>query len=124
MSKVTPDEFIVWLDQILQERGWTDYRLSIEAGISHSVISRARAGQAIGFDASTAIANALNLHPYIVLAKVGLVPPLPDMRGPKQEEMNHVFASLDTDDQDEVLQLARMKLERKKRGARGKKQDT
>ena len=74
-----------------------------------------------GWDASVAIAKALNLPPDIVLRKIGLLPPQSDERSPNADEMVSLFSSLGEEDQDELLQMARLKLERKKRGARGKK---
>lgn len=120
-SKVISDEFLPWLDEILRERGWTDYRLSKEAGISHSVLSRARAGQSIGWDSAASIAMALSVRPEIVMAKIGLLPPPQDGRSISTDEIISLFSTLSNEDQEEILQIARLKVERKKRGGnRGK----
>ncbi len=44
MSLQKQDEFIKWLDDLEEKKGWTDYRLSVETGLSSSVFSKARQG--------------------------------------------------------------------------------
>jgi transcriptional regulator with XRE-family HTH domain len=58
--------FIEWLDRELAERGWNDHQLAYHAGISHSVISKARRGTAPRWDACAAIAGALNIPADLV----------------------------------------------------------
>jgi transcriptional regulator with XRE-family HTH domain len=123
MIKPPPKDFFQWLDARLHDADLTDYALAQKAGITHSVISRARSGQqGIGYEAGVAIAQALDLPPEIVLRKLELLPPAgPNRRSVLIDEMLSVFPDLSDADQEELLQLARLKLERKKREARGKK---
>jgi len=74
---VTPSPFADWLDEQLQPRKWSDYRLAKEAGVSHSVISKARAGIPPRWDACYKIATALNVLPESVFRAAGLLPPSP-----------------------------------------------
>ncbi len=123
MAKQTPPEFFNWLDVRMKDLDLSDSELANKAGISHSVISKARHQiQGIGWDAAVAIANAINMPPEIVLRKVELLPPATSQRtSPVVDEMVNLFSNLGEDDQEELLQLARLKLERRKRSARGKR---
>ena len=69
--------FAEWLDEQLQPRNWSDYRLAKEAGVSHSVISKARAGVPPRWEACYKIATALNVLPESVFRAAGLLPPSP-----------------------------------------------
>ena len=66
--------FILWLDQKLSSLNWSDYQLAKKAGISHSVISKARSSSPPKWDACLAISKALNVSPITVFRKAGLLP--------------------------------------------------
>jgi transcriptional regulator with XRE-family HTH domain len=68
------EKFISWLDQELSSRNWSDYQLAKKAGISHSVISKARSSSPPKWDACLAISKALNVSPITVFRKAGLLP--------------------------------------------------
>ena len=68
------ENFISWLDQELSFRNWSDYQLAKKAGISHSVISKARSSSPPKWDACLAISKALNVSPITVFRKAGLLP--------------------------------------------------
>jgi transcriptional regulator with XRE-family HTH domain len=124
MSRQAPDDFWPWFDSRLQEMGLSDNQLAQKAGISHTVISKARGGyQGIGWDAGVAIAKALNLPPEVILKKLGLLPASTQerQRSALIDEMHHIFPDLSEADQEELLQMARLKLERRKKEVRGKK---
>ena len=69
------ENFILWLDEELSSRNWSDYRLAKHAGISHSVLSKARSGTLPKWDACLAIAKALGFNPVLIFEKAGLLPP-------------------------------------------------
>jgi transcriptional regulator with XRE-family HTH domain len=115
MMKPIADDFFPWLDQRLRDLNWTDYRLAKKAGISHSVLSKARSGQGIGWDAAVAIARALGIHPSAVLIQLGLLSPTDSEHTAPKVEMMSVFSTLDKEDQEELIQIARLRSERKKR---------
>jgi transcriptional regulator with XRE-family HTH domain len=124
MSKQTPSSFFPWLDSHLKDLDLTDSQLSKKAGLSHSVISKARSGErGIGWDAGVAISQALDLPPEIVLKRLELLPTSAEerQRGAVVDEMLHIVPDLSVSDQEELLQLARLKLERRKKESRGKK---
>lgn len=102
-------DFIEWLDHELDERNWNDFQLSRQAGISHSVISKARSGIPPKWEACEAIAMALKLPVELVFRKAGLLNPLDE--DPGFEEWKHVLALLPERDRYELLKIARLKLE-------------
>lgn len=84
--RANPPAFFEWLDAILEERGMNDNQLSVKAGISNSVISKARSGyQAIGYEACRSIADALKVRESLVLQLAGHLKPDEDL-GPTQQE--------------------------------------
>jgi transcriptional regulator with XRE-family HTH domain len=124
MIKPVPKDFFIWLDARTRDLDLTDSQLSKKAGITHSVISRARSGhQGIGYEAGIAIALALDIPPEVVLKKLELLPASnqDSQRGILIDEMLHIFSNLSERDQEELLQMARLKGERQRREARGKK---
>jgi transcriptional regulator with XRE-family HTH domain len=119
MSSAYAAEFIAWLDQELERQGWNDFQLSRRAGISHSMISRARHGFPPGWEGCEAIARALEAPPDLVFRKAGLLPPLhEDEQG--FEQWRYMLAQLSEEDRQELLQIARLKLEMQERRGRGR----
>jgi transcriptional regulator with XRE-family HTH domain len=115
MSKAENSAFIQWLNRELAERGWSDNQLARHAGISHSVISRARGGSPPKWEACEALAQALQLPPELVFRKAGLLPPENDeIAG--WEEWKHLLARLPEQDRYELLRIARLKLELREAG--------
>lgn len=110
MSLDQQEEFIHWLDEKLAVKNWSDNQLATAAGISHSVISKARSGILPKWDACVAIANALDISPVFVFRKVGLLPP-----GPSDEvsfeDWKEVLSKLSERDQVVLKQTALTMLE-------------
>jgi transcriptional regulator with XRE-family HTH domain len=102
-------EFVIWLDQELLQHGWSDHQLARRAGLSHSVISKARSGASPKWEACEALARALDLPPEIVFRKAGLLSPLSGEPA-DLEEWRHLLALLPERDRYELLQIARLKL--------------
>jgi len=63
MSQESQDTFVQWLDKMEDKKGWTDYRLSAETGLSSSVFSKARQGLLPKWEALVRIATAFNISP-------------------------------------------------------------
>jgi len=117
-----PKEFWDWFNEKLNTRSLSDRRLAEMAGLSNSVISRARTGsQAMGWDALVAVADALQTPREEVLRLAGLLLRLPT-HDPEVEELVHLFRQLKGDDRRDMLDLAVAKLARVKRGERGEKE--
>lgn len=111
MAAANVNDFIAWLEKELNERSWSDNQLAKRAGISHSVISKARSGLMPKWDACEAIAGALQLPVELVFRKAGLLAPRPD-DDVSLEEWNYLLARLPQPEREELLQIARLKLNR------------
>ena len=101
-------DFLAWLDVYLTELGWSDNQLAKKAGISHTVIGKARRHiQVIGWEACFGIARALDLPPEVVLRHAGHLPASPD-QDDKADELLYLFQLLTQPRQDDLLDIARM----------------
>ena len=117
MSLKAKEEFIRWLDELEKANGWTDYRLSAETGLSSSVFSKARQGILPKWDALVRIADAFRVSPITAFRKAGLLPPGPEDETPF-EDWRHLLSQMTPDDQEELRQIAELKLNhRRKDGA-------
>ena len=106
------EKFIRFLDKELAARGWTDYQLAKRAGISPSVISRARTGTLPKWEASERIAHAFQIPVETVFRMAALLPPL-SIDSEKMGLLSYYFAKLDEEEQEEVLDFVQAKLRRK-----------
>ena len=110
MVSKTKLDFITWLDQELGRRGWSDNQLAKRAGISHSVISKARSGSLPKWEACEAIAGALRMPPETVFRAASLLPK--ETEGEVDfDEWRYILALLPEKERYELLQIARLKLE-------------
>lgn len=114
MSGKDPVSFVEWLNGELAERGWSDYHLARLAGISHSVISKARRGSPPGWEACEAIAAAFGLPAELVFRRAGLLSTRLE-QDPNLEEWKAILSQLPEKDRYELLQIARLKLELQER---------
>lgn len=110
MTLNKPSDFIAWLDKELEARGWSDHQLSRRAGLSHSVISKARSGTAPKWEACEALAGALQMPAEQVFRAAGLLP-IETEDGIFFEEWRHILPLLTERDRYELLRIARLKLE-------------
>jgi len=113
--------FLTWLDNELNLRNWNDHQLCLKAGISNSVISKARAGlRPIGWDACVAIASALDYPAETVFKRAGLLPS-EDEKSIIDKQIIHIVQQLDSEDQNELLEIARLKLEKQDRNRKNRR---
>ncbi len=101
--------FIEWLDEQLKQLGWNDHQLARRAGISHSVVSKARTGITPKWEACVAIAAALNLPAETVFRRAGLLPEV-DGACPELAELHALLPLLSEYDRRELVQIARLKI--------------
>lgn len=109
INATTQDKLMEWIDQQLDANGWNDAELSKRARISHSVLSKFRAGiRPIGWEACVAIADALHVRPEIVLRLANLLPEAPlDKSDPELDELAYLFQQLPEADRQRILAIAR-----------------
>jgi len=95
MSQDNVQFFNLWLDAILAEKHLNCHELAKNAGISHTVISKARHGKLPKWEACSALALALKVHPVEVFFAAGLLPPQPEFDG-EFERLTMIYKSLST----------------------------
>ena len=79
MTDERTNAFIKWLDDELARNHLTDHQLAKNAGMSHSVFTRARKGFLPKWEACNSIARALHVNPIVVFMAAGLIQPTPDL---------------------------------------------
>jgi hypothetical protein len=111
-------EFSVWLQAQLDARGWIQADL-VKKGLNSGLISRVMSGERLpGPDTCQAIAKALGMRDYDVAFAAGIVRDVPGDTSPSAGEMLGLFNDLDDANQEEMLQIARLKVERLRKQAR------
>jgi transcriptional regulator with XRE-family HTH domain len=108
------NDFIEWLDGQEKAKKLTDYEISKKGGFSHSVLSRARSGIAPQWDVCVKIASVLEVSPITVFRKAGLLPPGSD-DDVNIEDWKHLLSQLTPEDQEELRQIAEMKLNKRQK---------
>lgn len=87
-------DFITWLTDRLDDRGWSNSELARRAGVVPSTISMTLSGQKQpGIDLCIGIAKAFDEQPEYVLRLAGLLPPIP-VKTQQEESLLHYFRQL------------------------------
>lgn len=103
-----------WLLKELERRGWSQSLLATKAGLSRGTISNIMNGtRGVGEETLNGIARALQLPPETVFRAAGLLPPEPEYV-PLLDEWTAVFYELTADEQQEMIDIARLKVDRRK----------
>ena len=108
-SSLMPKVFWDWFDGKQSDRDLNDVGVAKIAGISHSVISKARNDmQPIGFESLIKIARAFNDDPVMVLQLAGLLPT--EDRGGKRIDARDArwlsfLDGLSNDEKDRVMRI-------------------
>jgi transcriptional regulator with XRE-family HTH domain len=109
-----------WIQGKLDDIGWSQNQLARQAGLTKSQISRIVNGKSPSIQEAKSIAHALHVPAESVFRLAGHLPPTPTYNH-KAQEMLSIFGDLAEDDQDEILSVVRLKLERRRRaGLRAK----
>jgi hypothetical protein len=101
--------FIQWIDEIEAAQGWTDNKWTTKAGLSASVLSRARQGVIPKWEACVALAEAAKRSPITAFRKAGLLPSGPDDEI-RFEDWKYLLSQLSPEDQEEMRQLFVMRI--------------
>jgi len=113
--------FVKWLDTELDKRNLNRSQLARKAGISHASLSIIYSGDRNpGVEVCTAIANALKLPPEPVYRMAGLLPP-ERKDEPSFDELKFWYNQMTPDEQEEFLELGRLKVELRNRRKKGKR---
>lgn len=119
MSEKT-EEFLAWLNQQMEERGWKQNEFARHAGLSKSQMSRVMNGWKPTLEVCKGIASALSISPDVVLRFAGHLITKPSDPDPRDSELIALFHQLSEDARDDELAKFRLMVERgKKKGKRG-----
>ena len=98
-----------WLDDLLDELGWTPADLSRATGLDSAVISNIRSGKrGTGLDTALKIAKAAKRPPEQIYRRAGLLPPAIHI-DEDMEQILHEIEKLPKADREEILAFIRMK---------------
>lgn len=86
-------KFFQWLDKHLLLRNMKYHRLAKEAGITHTVFTKAKAGHLPKWDTCVAIAKVFDVDPVEVFRAASLLPDLPP-EDAAFEQMRYEFYQL------------------------------
>lgn len=104
-------KFASWLEEQIQEQGWTRSDLAQQAGVSSAAISDVmNLNRNAGTDLCRGIARAFNLPPELVFRKAGL---LPEHEMPVDlllQRINIVARKLSAENREELYKYGRFRL--------------
>jgi transcriptional regulator with XRE-family HTH domain len=107
-------KFSEWLDAELKKKEWTRADLARHSHVRESTISMVYSGNRnVGLKLAKAIAEALSLPPITVFRAAGITEQEPEYI-PLLDEWTAVFYELTQEDQQEILEIARMKANKHK----------
>ena len=108
------ENFGDWLLKEFENRNWSQSDLVKAAGISRGTLSNIIIGtRVIGEKSLIAIANALNISPITLFRKAGLLPEVGELVS--FDDWQHLLAQLSPEEQEEMRQIAVMKIERSRK---------
>jgi transcriptional regulator with XRE-family HTH domain len=106
------NNFYEWLQAEIEDRNWSQAEFAKKSGISASQVSRVISGlRPPGNEFIEATSHALRLPPEEVFRRAGLLPPKP-VKTEAIEELLHLASDLPPDQVQELIDLARLKLDR------------
>ena len=107
-------EFGQWLQAEREKHGWSQSELARRSGQYRQVINKIEnGGGSPAVETYLALADALELSPIVLFRAAGLLPPSTEERVTLDDWM-HLLGQLPPEDQEEMRQIAVMKLNRRK----------
>lgn len=110
-------DFAEWLTGEMEKREWTQSDLAHKAEVNRQVIwtyvnrKRTKPDE----DVLTAIAKAFKMPPETVFRAAGLLPPGSNTA---TEEISHIYTKLNSGNREDLLDYARLRLEKQERDKR------
>lgn len=106
------DEFIVWLEYELKERGWSKAELSRRSSVSASAIHKTMGREnKVTFEFCNSIAYALGDSPVRLMRMAGLLPRVPDVMGSEYAQIVlQLLSEMDEVNRADVMTYARMRM--------------
>ncbi len=107
-------QFSYWLQSEREIREWSQSDLARRSGLHRAVISKLETGTRPMPETLMQLAKAFNLPPVFVFRKAGLLPEAPSDQV-RLEDWEYLLNQLPPDEQEEVRQIALMKIERRQK---------
>lgn len=102
------DKLSLWLREKLAESGWSIRELARRSNISHSYLARITSGEVKpSAEICTAIANAFNVAPEILLRIAGVLPEFEDEEDLELEALMNEWRKLSLEDRIATYLMAR-----------------
>ncbi len=98
----------------MNKEHWSVRETGRRAGISYTLVSNIVNGERPTYDTCVALAEAFSIPKIQILNMAGLLEMPPDWT-PSRAQWNAAFDDLSPDDQAELLEIARLKLSRKRK---------
>ena len=109
-------DFSEWLVEELEARGWSRSEAARRGDISPSMFDKVINGYAKpGKKFADGIAQAFGISPIVVYRKAGLLPNKSGGEDVRLEDWEFLLSQLSPEDQEELRQIAEMKIERRKK---------
>jgi transcriptional regulator with XRE-family HTH domain len=104
-----------WLQAQREQRGWSQSDLARLSGLHRQIINKTESGVSRpSVETYLALADALKISPIAMLRIAGLLPPGSDDQA-RFDDWQFVLSQLSPEDQEEMRQLALLKIERRKK---------
>lgn len=101
----------------MDKREWSMSDLARNAGVSRGAVANIMRGDRNpGVNVCDGIAKALRVSPEIVYRQAGILSPVAE-HDERSQELVHLFNLMNTDDQEETIDYARLKLKRQEEKA-------
>lgn len=114
MILLSMDKTREFLETEMKARGWKQADLARASKLDSAVISNIINGRRkMGEETGRAIADAFGLPPEIVFRAGGLLPDVPEEVA-REEELDYLLSQLTPEDLQEVIDYARLRLQKKR----------
>ena len=112
-------ELSQYLNQVLQERNLSIRAFATYANLAHATVRRILAGEQVDAATLNKIADYLKLPVDTVYRMAGVLPQEEERKQDIIRVIDHLVARLPESDQEEILQIIRMKVDRQQKGSSG-----
>lgn len=111
------DNFISWINEELNYRGWSQNELGRRMGLTGSAVSKTMLGQNnVTYDFCVALAKAFGMDKEDVLVRAGLLNPR--TKTIEGDEIQRIYNELPAEERKGILDFAKWKLQQFRRGER------
>lgn len=103
-----------WLQTEREKRGWSQSDLARYSGLHRQIINKTENGVSMpAVETYVSLARAFNISPVALFRKAGLLPDIPGSHA-RLEDWEYLLTQLPPEEQEEVRQIALMKINRRK----------